>query len=202
MTAPEPQAGLEAPDPGRFEPTAYDLGITGDPEPQSPSHAGLWAAQNAPRIANAAGCTDAEYERILDVRQQAEAAYLARHGSLAPEPRTEAELAAAARAEAWGPQSPVPYSLTPDAEAALDSSPEPGPYPGISDPERLAAWCGFATATDMRAAYEDYARAAEAEEKADLEAEWEAELADNWDSADSAAYADRVEAGLEPEAEP
>jgi hypothetical protein len=162
MTAPEPQAGLEAPDPGRFEPTAYDLGITGDPEPQSPSHAGLWAAQNAPRIANATGCTDAEYERLLDVRQQAEAAYLARHGSLAPEPRTEAELAAAARAEAWGPQSPVRYSLTTAAEAALG----------------------------------------DAAEEAELDAEAEADWAHEWDSADSAAYMDRVEAGPEPEAEP
>jgi hypothetical protein len=32
-------------------------------------------------------------------------------------------------------------------------------------------------------------------------AEWEAEWADNWDSADSAAYQTRAEAGLEPEAE-
>jgi hypothetical protein len=36
----------------------------------------------------------------------------------------------------------------------------------------------------------------------DAEAEAEAEWADNWDSADSAAYMDRVEAGLEPEVEP
>lgn len=35
----------------------------------------------------------------------------------------------------------------------------------------------------------------------EAEAEWEAEWADNWDSADSHAYMDRVEAGLEPEAE-
>src|SRR4051794_27671152 len=124
MTAPEPHAGTKAPDPGRFEPIACDLGITDDPDPQGPRPAGLWAAQNAPRIANAAGCTDAEYERLLDVRQQAEAAYLARWGSLTPEPRTEAELAAAARAEAWGPQSPVPYSLTPAAEAALPGNRE------------------------------------------------------------------------------
>lgn len=34
---------------------------------------------------------------------------------------------------------------------------------------------------------------------AELAAEAEAEWADNWDSADSAAYQDRVEAGLEPE---
>lgn len=206
MTAPEPQAGIEASDLGRFEPSPYDLGITEDPEAtwqpgRVPTRAELWAAQNAALVANAVGRTDAEFDRLLDNRRAAEAAYLAEHGSLAPEPRTEAELAAEARREAWGPQSPVPYSLTPDAEAALDSSPEPGPYPGINDPERLAAWCGFATAADMSAAYVEYAWAAEAEEKAELEAEWEAELADNWDSVDSAAYADGVEAGLEPEAE-
>ena len=33
------------------------------------------------------------------------------------------------------------------------------------------------------------------------DAEYEAEWADEWDSADSSAYMDRVEAGLEPEAE-
>ena len=38
--------------------------------------------------------------------------------------------------------------------------------------------------------------------EAELEAEAEAEWADEWDSADSHAYMDRVEAGLEPEAEP
>jgi hypothetical protein len=37
--------------------------------------------------------------------------------------------------------------------------------------------------------------------EAELEAEAEAEWADEWDSADSHAYMDRVEAGLEPEAE-
>ena len=36
----------------------------------------------------------------------------------------------------------------------------------------------------------------------ELDAEYEAEWADEWDSADSHAYMDRVEAGLEPEAEP
>ena len=36
----------------------------------------------------------------------------------------------------------------------------------------------------------------------EAEAEAEAEWADNWDSADSHAYMDRVEAGLEPEVEP
>jgi hypothetical protein len=162
MTASEPSTGIEASDLGRFEPSPYDLGITDDPEPQSPGQADLWAAQNAPRIANAAGCADAEYERLLDERQAAEAAYLAEHGSLAPEPRTEAELAAAARAEAWGPQSPVRYSLTTAAEAALG----------------------------------------DAAEEAELDAEAEADWAHEWDSADSAAYMDRVEAGPEPEAEP
>jgi hypothetical protein len=126
VTAPEWPAGAGASDLGRFEPSAYDLGVTDDPEPQFPGQAGLWAAQDAPRIANAAGCADAEYERLLDVRQQAEAEYLARWGSLAPEPRTEAELAAAARAEAWGPQSPVPYSLTLEGEAAV-AEPEAEP---------------------------------------------------------------------------
>jgi hypothetical protein len=128
VTAPGRQTDPEASDPGRFEPGPYDLGITGDPEAtwqqgqrQVPAEAELWAAQNAPLGVNATGRTDAEYGRLLGNRQAAEAAYLAEHGSLAPEPRTEAELAAAARAEAWGPQSPVPYSLTPAAEAALDS---------------------------------------------------------------------------------
>jgi hypothetical protein len=36
----------------------------------------------------------------------------------------------------------------------------------------------------------------------DTDAEAEAEWADEWDSEDSHAYMDRVEAGLEPEAEP
>lgn len=161
MTEPEPHTGIEASDLGRFEPGPYDLGIADDPEPQSPTRAELWAAQNAALVANSAGCTDAEFQRRLDYRREVEAAYLAEHGSLAPEPRTEAELAAAARAEAWGPQSPVPYSLTTAAEAALG----------------------------------------DAAEEAELDAEAEADWAHEWDSADSAAYMDRVEAGLEPEPE-
>ena len=47
---------------------------------------------------------------------------------------------------------PVPYSLTPAAEAALDNAPDPGPYPGSGDPERLAQWCGFPSAAAMEAA--------------------------------------------------
>src|SRR5689334_16120580 len=113
------------------------------PRPKVPARAELWAAQNAPLLANSAGRTDAEFRRLLDDRRAVEAAYLAEHGSLAPEPRTEAELAAEARREAWGPQSPVPYTLTPAAEAALERPFDPGPYPGSDDPERLAEWCGF-----------------------------------------------------------
>ena len=41
----------------------------------------------------------------------------------------------------------------------------------------------------------------EPELDAEAEAEREAEWADEWDSSDSSAYMDRVEAGLEPEAE-
>jgi hypothetical protein len=172
MTAPERQVGPEASDLGRFEPSAYDLGITDDPGPQSLSQADLWAAQNAPRTASAAGCTDAELERLLDVGQQVEAAYLARWGSLAPEPRTEAELAAEARAGAWGPQSPVPYLLTPAAEAALESPHEIGPYPGSGDPERLAQWCGFPSAAALEAACEAHGRELAGESEA--EGRWEA----------------------------
>ena len=63
MTAPEPHAGTGAPDPGRSGPGPYDLGITGDPAAawqdgrrQVPAEAGLWAAQNAPRIASTHMC--------------------------------------------------------------------------------------------------------------------------------------------------
>jgi hypothetical protein len=110
-------------------------------------------------------------------------------------------------ARARAADEPVPYSLTAAAEAALAGPPATGRYPGINDPEELARWCGFASAADMCAAYEEYARdlearaAAEAEEEAALEAEYAAEWADNWDSEDAAAYMDRVEARLEPEAE-
>jgi hypothetical protein len=43
---------------------------------------------------------------------------------------------------------------------------------------------------------------ADPEPEPELDAEAEAEWADEWDSEDSHAYMDRVEAGLEPEAEP
>jgi len=163
------------------------------PRPKVPTRAELWAAQNAPLLANAAGCTDAEFQRLLDDRREVEAAYLAEYGSLAPEPRSEAELAAEARREAWGPQSPVPYSLTPAAEAAL---------PGNREIEKA-----------FRSAEENYFRSPGTAGRllADCEVdgpqaayELAAEVLDEWDSADSAAHQDlEAEADSpEPEAEP
>lgn len=187
MTAPEPRAGSGASDLGRFEPSAYDLGITDDPEPQSPSHADLWAAQNAALVANSAGCTDAEFRRRLDYRREVEAAYLAEHGSLAPEPRTEAELAA----EAQGPHGPVPYSLTPQGEAALADTRE------IEE--------AFAAAEEFYGRKPGTAArllAGDEIDGPDAAYELAAEVLDEWDPDAAAAYMDRVEAGLEPEAEP
>ena len=144
-------------------------------EPEAPTQAALWAAQEAPRIAIEAGCTDAELHQLIAERNQAEDAYLARWGSLAPQPRTSAETAAAVRREAWGPQSPVPYSLTPEGEAALDATRDIGPYPGSGDPERLAQWCGYPSAAAMEAACEANGRVLTA--TSDAEARWEAECA-------------------------
>jgi hypothetical protein len=78
-----------------------------------------------------------------------------------------------------------------EAEAAdpeLEAEPEPLPDP---DPE-VGGWPGWSDRSML---------APEPERDAEAEAEAEAEWADNWDSADSHAYMDRVEAGLEPEAE-
>ena len=75
-----------------------------------------------------------------------------------------------------------------EAEAAdpeLEAEPEPLPDP---DPE-VGGWPGWSDRSML---------APEPERDAEAEAEW----ADNWDSADSHAYMDRVEAGLEPELEP
>jgi hypothetical protein len=87
-----------------------------------------------------------------------------------------------------GPDQPVLFALTGDAEAVLDAEPEPLPDP---DPE-VGGWPGWSDRSML---------APEPERDAEAEAEAEAEWADNWDSADSHAYMDRVEAGLEPEAE-
>jgi hypothetical protein len=67
--------------------------------------------------------------------------------------------------------------------ALPDPDPEVGSWPGWSDRSMLAP---------------DLDPELDAEAVAEDEAEW----ADEWDSADSHAYMDRVEADLEPEAEP
>src|SRR5690349_13601344 len=67
---------------------------------------------------------------------------------------------------------PVPYSLTPAAEAALDDPEARGPYPGSGDPERLARWCGFPAMAAMEAACEADAREQAAQSA--MEARWEA----------------------------
>jgi hypothetical protein len=85
--------------------------------PQLPSQADLWRAQDAPCIANEAGCTDAVYDRLVLERQQTEAAYLA---------RIDAELARELEAE------------SPEPEPLPDPDPEVGGWLGWSDPAMLA----------------------------------------------------------------
>jgi hypothetical protein len=80
-------------------------------------------------------------------------------------------------AVAFPDDSPIPYTLTP-AAAALLADEFFGREPGTAF--RLL---GGALPPDPEAAFEVAA-----------------EVLDEWDSADSAAYADRVEAGAEPEA--
>jgi hypothetical protein len=94
-----------------------------------------------------------------------------------------------------GPQAdtetePVPYSLTPAAEAALAGSREIEEAFSSAE-ENYGREPG--TAARLLASYEI----------AGPEAAYElaAEVLDEWDSSDSAAYQDRAEAGLEPEAE-
>lgn len=125
---PERQTGPEAEILGRFEPSAYDLGITDDPEP--------------------------------------------------------------------GPEQPVPYSLTPAAEAALAGSREIEAAFASAE-ENYGRRPG--TAARLLAGYEiDGPEAAY---------ELAAEVLDEWDSAGAAAYQDRLEAegyndGPELEASP
>jgi hypothetical protein len=75
-------------------------------------------------------------------------------------------------AAAAASDEPVPYSLTPAAEAALDDPEARGPYPGSGDPERLAQWCGFPAMAAMEAACEADAREQAAQSA--MEARWEA----------------------------
>ena len=84
----------------------------------------------------------------------------------------------------------APGNAQPEPEMLPDPDPEVGSWPGWPD--------SAAHAPDREPEPEAEAE----EEEAQSEAAYEAEWADEWDSADSSAYMDRVEAGLEPEAEP
>jgi hypothetical protein len=88
-----------------------------------------------------------------------------------------------------GPDRPVPHSLTAQAEAALGTS---EPTPGAEATAAIDAFYGRHPGTAARL-YTELSGP-------DPEVTWEAviEAADEWDSADSAAYQARVEAGLEP----
>ena len=107
------------------------------------------------------------------------------------------------------PDGQVPYTLTPAGQAvaahpdtwdrdlwvALDAGEQPGPQA-----EREARRQSDAEAWGGRGPSASYAEWL-AEGQAETEAEADADWSDEWDSADSNAYQDRVEAGLEPEAE-
>ena len=168
MTAPDPD--ITPADLGRFEPSPYDLGITDDPE----------AAWNDGRSAGSgvpvAGLTAPGGGPV----------FLGAGGRLVYD--AEPESADGCFAGYPGPEHPVPYTLTPAAEAALDDPDARGPYPGSGDPERLARWCGFPAMAAMEAACEADAREQAAQSA--MEARWEAE-----------AIAE-AEAAEDPEAEP
>lgn len=66
QAAPEPETEPEP----ELEPDAEAYG------PHWPSMAELWAAQDAPWIANEAECDKAEFDRLMLAKQQTEAAYL------------------------------------------------------------------------------------------------------------------------------
>ena len=160
-------------DQGRFEPAPYDLGITDDPE----------AAWNDGRSAGSgvpiAGLTAPTGGPV----------YLGAGGRLVYD--AEPESADGCLVEYAAGDRPVPYSLTPAAEAALPANCEIetafaaaeenfGCKPGTAD-RVLADW----EIEDPAAAY-------------DLAAE----VLDEWDSSDSAAFQDRLEAeGESPELE-
>jgi len=90
--------------------------VTGQPAgihgPSFPDIHALRAAQAAPCDADLAGCSDAEYDRLILERQQTEAAYLEGY---------DRELARDLEREpAPDPAGqPVPYTLTPQAEEEL-----------------------------------------------------------------------------------
>ena len=103
-----------------------------------------------------------------------------------PDPQAELEASDLGRFE------PTPYDLgisdNPDA-----SWPDPQAEPEPAEP----SFIGGLPEDRITVTAEHEIAAADPEAEAEAEAEW----ADNWDSADSHAYMDRVEAGLEPEAE-
>ena len=88
-------------------------------------------------------------------------------------------------------------------ELARLSLPEPGPEAGLGhDYDGPELRSGTPEYEALYAGYQAWVAQAHPEEAAALQAEAEAEWAEpEWDSEDSNAYQDRVEAGLEPEAE-
>jgi hypothetical protein len=137
----------------------------------------VWRAQDAALEASTNG-SDAEYQQLATACRQTEAAW---RPELAPPvsdglARALGDYCRAenAKAEAAADE-PVPYSLTPAAEAELESSSARGPYPGSGDPERLAEWCGFPSAAAMEAACAEYER--DMTEASEADARWEAEMA-------------------------
>jgi hypothetical protein len=102
MTTPEPQPELEASDLGRFEPAPCDLGISDDPEV---TWSDLLSGQIARELTEAAGLGhDYDGAELRSGTPEYEALY--------------------AEYQAWAAQPepcdrPVPYTLTPEAEAEL-----------------------------------------------------------------------------------
>jgi hypothetical protein len=100
---------------------------------------------------------------------------------------------------------PIPYTLTPEGEAAAsaeDPQADPDYHPRFAPaltPEAAAAIAddayGRPPGTSLRLLGEALSPDPE------IAFEEAAAVLDEWDSADSSAYVDRVEAGLEPEAE-
>jgi hypothetical protein len=78
-----------------------DLDLSPDTEvygPQPPTQEELWLAQDAPCEASAAGCSAAEYDRLVTARMQTEATYLETYDrdllrvlEADPDPEPEAE---------------------------------------------------------------------------------------------------------------
>ena len=98
---------------------------------------------------------------------------------------------------AFGPQPPDRADLYAAQDAPLRVDLSDAEYDRLLA-ERIQTEIAYKATCDRESARELEAGATDPE----AEAEWEAEWADNWDSADSHAYMDRVEACLEPEAEP